>query len=1136
MKFIHLYIFGFISLFAFRSHSLKAQSTCEIPCSRNDCGTVSYDVSPVDSIVCEGSVFRFKNNTTIQTYTGLVIRWGDGKQDTVYQLNDFFHKYDLPESLKAACQNDTILRLTVCITAFKQCNEGFSCSQKVQSFPIKIALKPKASFISSATTACVGARLSFQNNTCFSNGAFYTWRYSTFRITNIKDINLDYDLPGKYDVELTARNSCGADSIKQVINIFQKPKAEVLIDTQQLCYPAIIRLKNKEFNSSDGSWNISGDTAVWETINSFPSVDSSWIRFKRLGAIGIKLKTINGCGIDSISIPFILKATPFFKTDSEVNFCQEGLVSPQSLRFAYDSQRISTLTWNINNENPSTVQGPTFPPALFRKNGTINLRTSGQCGTFNHIIRVQVFPKDTIKLSNKEVAFCSNAAPIQLSASPSGVWSGFGISTTGLIDPTKFRNKSVSTVYFDASSPYCTLRDSVILSITDALTVALAPITPLCENEVLTPLFSVNGAFTSARWIINGGNPSLFPGLNPGNITFPTPGQYGIKLEATNSCGTIFDTTTVTVLAKPVVQSLTVTPTCLGDQTGVVLNLSNPQNERLNVSIFLSGTLIFDTIVSGNVLNWKFRPLENIGTYPIKVVVSKAAKCSVETTAALKIIPKPVLSLTRLNAFCSNVEFTPSVTATGSFETIRWSFPGGIPSAFTGANPGKIKYTLSGKYPVKVEGFSVCGASIDSLILDVIEQPEITRFTATPVCLGKESTLSAKWSNLSGNPVNVQVFQSGNLLLDTTLRGDVLHYRYIPPAVSGNFPLTLITSSTAVCKSQANVNLNIYTSPPVSILNLKSFMCLKANSLELVGNPSGGNFSGIGVSDLSQGKYALPIGNGIKDRWIYYDYTDSGGCKGKDSFFIKEVKQSPVLSFDNLLSAYCKRDIWFNFNTTPPGGLINAGSGLSVESVNKAEGLFRFKPTKSGEFTFSYLYRDDSGCNDTLNWKLTVSDRFPFDPGVDTVLYSGQKLVIGKPAVPGYSYRWFNGSTLSTLVVEDPGIYTLEVFNAKSGCSVVDTIKVSFGGVNALKDPLSQIDFLEVYPNPFREFIYLKNKSGLAPPINGKRIRIMDVYGQVIKTIDWTYSQDEWLIDLNFLPSGIYYIYGLGKTKRIVKI
>ena len=90
MKFIHLCFFGLVYTCAINVSFLSAQSTCEVPCSRNDCGAVNYDVSPIDSLVCEGSILRFKNNTAIQTYTGLVIRWGDGKQDTVYQLNDFF--------------------------------------------------------------------------------------------------------------------------------------------------------------------------------------------------------------------------------------------------------------------------------------------------------------------------------------------------------------------------------------------------------------------------------------------------------------------------------------------------------------------------------------------------------------------------------------------------------------------------------------------------------------------------------------------------------------------------------------------------------------------------------------------------------------------------------------------------------------------------------------------------------------------------------------------------------------------------------------------------------------------------------------------------------------------------------------
>lgn len=1136
MKFIHLCFFGLVYSCAINVSFLSAQSTCEVPCSRNDCGAVNYDVSPIDSFVCEGSILRFKNNTAIQTYTGLVIRWGDGKQDTVYQLNDFFHKYDLPESLKATCQNDTILRLTVCITAFKQCNEGFSCSQKVQSFPIKIVLKPKAAFIPSATTACVGARINFQNRTCFSNAAIYTWRYSTFRITNIRDINLDYDLPGQYEVELTSRNSCGADSVKQVITILEKPKADIVIDTQQFCYPISVRLKNKQTNSSDGIWKITGDTSVWESVLSFPSGDSTWIRFKRLGAINIKLITTNGCGSDSISMPFILKSTPFFKTDSEVNLCQEGFVSPESLFFAYDNIRINSLIWKVNNENPFIAQGSTFQPAFFKKNGTIDLQTNGQCGSFHHTIRIQVFPKDTLKLSRKVVAFCSNDAPIQLTASPEGVWSGFGISSSGRIDPSLFLNKSKGIVYFDASNPYCTLRDSVSLSITDPMTVALAPISPLCENEEFIPRYAVNGVFTEVKWIINGGTATNINSLDPGKIKFSSPGIFGITLQATNICGTVFDTTTVTVFSKPILETLSVSSPCIGEKSDLKLIMSNRNNDALKISIFLSGSPLFDTIITGNTLNWSFIPFINVGIYPLKVIVSKGANCAAELITELKIIQKPSLSLAKLNSFCSNIEFAPSLTTTGSYETLKWSFPGGIPSSFVGMNPGKIKYNVTGKFFVKVEGVSSCGSSIDSLELDVIEQPIISGFTASPVCLGNESSIKMKWSNLSGNPVNIQLFQSGIILLDTVVRGDFLDYKHLPPKIDGIYPLTLLASNGNQCKSEAKTEVNVYSSPPVSIQNLKSNLCVATDKIELNANPVGGKFSGLGVIDLPNGKFQLPIGSGIVDRWIYYDYTDIGGCKGRDSIFLKEIKQSPTLSFENLIPSYCKSDKWIEFKVKPTGGLIINRNGPLVESVNKEIGLYRFKPSISGEFAVSYRYSDNSGCLDSLDWKYTVSDKFPFDPALDTFILSGQKLVIGKPPVEGFSYKWFDGSTQSTYTVEDPGIYTLEVFNVASGCSVVDTIKVSFGGVNSVKESLQRLSLLDIYPNPCSDYLYIKNKNINNQSTRIYPIRVLDVYGKVVKTAELSAFDGEIILDISLLPSGIYFIDGYGKTQRVIKI
>jgi hypothetical protein len=393
-----------------------------------------------------------------------------------------------------------------------------------------------------------------------------------------------------------------------------------------------------------------------------------------------------------------------------------------------------------------------------------------------------------------------------------------------------------------------------------------------------------------------------------------------------------------------------------------------------------------------------------------------------------------------------------------------------------------------------------------------------------------------KWANLSGNPVKIQLFQSGNILLDTIVRGDYIDYKYIPPKIDGLYPLTLLTTTANQCKSEARTEVNVYSSPPVSILNLKSNLCVATDKIDLNANPSGGKFSGLGIIDLLNGRFQLPIGSGIVDRWIYYDYTDIGGCKGRDSIFLKEIKQSPTLSFENLIPSYCKSDKWIEFKVKPTGGLFKNGSGPLLESVNKDIGLYRFKPVTSGEFALSYRYSDNSGCVDSLDWKFSVADNFPFDPAADTFILSGQKLVIGKPAIAGYSYRWFDGSTQSTYTVEDPGIYTLEVFNVASGCSVVDTIKVSFGGVNSVRESLQRVSLLDVYPNPCNDNLFLKNKN-----IDNQRakihlIRVLDVYGKVLKVVEISSFEGEIMLDVSSLPSGMYFIEGYGKTQRVIKI
>lgn len=82
------------------------------------------------------------------------------------------------------------------------------------------------------------------------------------------------------------------------------------------------------------------------------------------------------------------------------------------------------------------------------------------------------------------------------------------------------------------------------------------------------------------------------------------------------------------------------------------------------------------------------------------------------------------------------------------------------------------------------------------------------------------------------------------------------------------------------------------------------------------------------------------------------------------------------------------------------------------------------------------------GCisSDTVT---VFSDTLIVNLGADTTICENASLTLN--AGSGFaSYRWQNGSSLPTLVVDTEGIYSVEVANA-NGCSVKDSIEVSFG-------------------------------------------------------------------------------------------
>jgi hypothetical protein len=100
----------------------------------------------------------------------------------------------------------------------------------------------------------------------------------------------------------------------------------------------------------------------------------------------------------------------------------------------------------------------------------------------------------------------------------------------------------------------------------------------------------------------------------------------------------------------------------------------------------------------------------------------------------------------------------------------------------------------------------------------------------------------------------------------------------------------------------------------------------------------------------------------------------------------------------------------------------------------------------------------------------------------------------------------------------------------------VDTIKVSFGGVNSVKESLQKLNLLDVYPNPCNDYLFLKNKNTDNQSAKIYPIRVLDVYGKVLKIVELSAFNEEIMLDVSSLPSGMYFIEGYGKMQRVIKM
>jgi hypothetical protein len=182
------------------------------------------------------------------------------------------------------------------------------------------------------------------------------------------------------------------------------------------------------------------------------------------------------------------------------------------------------------------------------------------------------------------------------------------------------------------------------------------------------------------------------------------------------------------------------------------------------------------------------------------------------------------------------------------------------------------------------------------------------------------------------------------------------------PATAGTGPhiVTYTFTNASGCSSTCTFTITVNALPIVTCPG-NSSVCISAGTFTLTGgNPTGGTYSGDGVS---AGQFN-PAGAGTGPHTITYSYTDGNGCSSTCTFNIT-VNALPVVTCPGNLSVCINASPFALTGGNPTGGTYS-GDGVTAGQFNPAG-------AGTGPHSITYSYTDGNGCSSTCTFTITVN-------------------------------------------------------------------------------------------------------------------------------------------------------------------
>jgi gliding motility-associated-like protein len=604
-------------------------------------------------------------------------------------------------------------------------------------------------------------------------------------------------------------------------------------------------------------------------------------------------------------------------------------------------------------------------------------------------ITVNALPTVTLSAINP-VCIASSAFTLTTGTPSGGSYSGIGV-TGNSFTPSTAGIGTHKIYYSFADTNSCSNIDSTTITVYDIPVVTFTPVNPVCDGTsafALTGGSPAGGTYSGVGVVGNNFDPAA-AGIGTQTITYSYTDAQGCS----NST-----TTNITVNALPNITLSNFSSVCV-DASSFALSGGSP-----------AGGMYSGTGVNAN----NFDPATaGVGIHAIIYSYTDANGCSNTKTKNIIVNALPTVTLWAINPVCiassafalttgtpsggtysgigvTGNNFTPSTAGIGT-HTIYYSFTDvngcsnidsttitvyDIPVVtFTPVIPvcdGTPAFALTGGSPVGgiYSGVGVVGNNFDPAVAGIGTQNITYTYTDAQGCSNSTTTNisvnalpNVTLSNFSFVCVDASTFAlSGGSPAGGTYSGTGVNANNFDPATAGVGSHTITYSFTDAngCSNSKTKNITVNALPTVT-LSVINPVCIASSAFTLTtGTPSGGTYSGIGVT----GNSFTPFTAGIGTHTIYYSFADGNGCSNIDSTAIT-VYNIPVVTFTPVNPVCVGTSAFALSGGTPAGGTY---SGLGVVGNN-------FDPAVAGigTQTITYSYTDAQGCSNSTITNITVN-------------------------------------------------------------------------------------------------------------------------------------------------------------------